>query len=138
MQIKELAVKASGAYKSCKPCKGSSIYKGDEYSDSGDAYSDKIHCAYTRRLGPYSTSRMWGKEMEARLKGMTSSGERTPVSSCSESVIFAVEDEPKEWIAHVEPGVLITFVSMLVGGNELKKIRFRYDFGSTLCFNDSF
>ncbi|KAH7565556.1 hypothetical protein JRO89_XS09G0226700 [Xanthoceras sorbifolium] len=34
------------------------------------------------------------------------------------------EDEPKEWIAQVEPGVLITFVSLPQGGNDLKRIRF--------------
>jgi hypothetical protein len=36
------------------------------------------------------------------------------------------EDEPKEWVAQVEPGVLITFVSLPDGGNDLKRIRFRY------------
>ncbi|KAJ0007150.1 hypothetical protein Pint_29055 [Pistacia integerrima] len=34
------------------------------------------------------------------------------------------EDEPKEWVAQVEPGVLITFVSLPQGGNDLKRIRF--------------
>ena len=65
--------------------------------------------------------------MEARLKGL-SSGEGTPasVSGRSESVAFMEEDEPKEWVAQVEPGVLITFVSLPQGGNDLKRIRFRY------------
>eukprot|EP00250_Pteridium_aquilinum_P033079 c517_g1_i1 orf=67-1011(+) len=30
----------------------------------------------------------------------------------------------KEWVAQVEPGVLITFVTLLDGGNDLKRIRF--------------
>lgn len=34
------------------------------------------------------------------------------------------EEEPKEWVAQVEPGVLITFVSLPRGGNHLKRIRF--------------
>nr|GEU93635.1 hypothetical protein [Tanacetum cinerariifolium] len=34
------------------------------------------------------------------------------------------EDEPKEWMAQVEPGVQITFVSLANGGNDLKRIRF--------------
>lgn len=65
--------------------------------------------------------------MEARLKGL-SSGEGTPasVSGRTESVVFLEEDEPKEWVAQVEPGVLITFVSLPEGGNDLKRIRFRY------------
>jgi hypothetical protein len=35
------------------------------------------------------------------------------------------EDDAKEWVAQVEPGVLITFVSLAQGGNDLKRIRFR-------------
>lgn len=64
--------------------------------------------------------------MEARLKGL-SSGEGTPASASGrrvESVVFVEENEPKEWVAQVEPGVLITFVSLPRGGNDLKRIRF--------------
>ncbi|KAL7180459.1 hypothetical protein ACSBR1_043625 [Camellia fascicularis] len=63
--------------------------------------------------------------METRLKGL-SSGEATPASGSgrTESVVFMEEDEPKEWVAQVEPGVLITFVSLTQGGNDLKRIRF--------------
>ncbi|CAM8949874.1 unnamed protein product [Rhodiola kirilowii] len=121
-QIKEIAVKASGAYKNCKPCVGSSGHKGD----SVDAYSEKIHGTYRRTEGSDPISKMWGKEMEARGKGI-SSGERTPASRRSESMICKGENETKEWVAHVEPGVLITFVSLPEGGNELKKIRFSRD-----------
>ncbi|MQM04317.1 hypothetical protein Taro_037121 [Colocasia esculenta] len=32
--------------------------------------------------------------------------------------------EPKEWMAQVEPGVHITFISLPGGGNDLKRIRF--------------
>lgn len=35
-------------------------------------------------------------------------------------------DEQIEWTAQVEPGVQITFVSLPNGGNDLKRIRFRY------------
>ena len=41
-------------------------------------------------------------------------------------MLFVEENEPKEWVAQVEPGVLITFVSLPRGGNDLKRIRFRY------------
>ncbi|KAF2304078.1 hypothetical protein GH714_026908 [Hevea brasiliensis] len=36
-------------------------------------------------------------------------------------------NEPKEWVAQVEPGVLITFVYLPRGGNDLKRIRFSRD-----------
>jgi hypothetical protein len=35
------------------------------------------------------------------------------------------EDDEKEWVAQVEPGVLISFLSLPQGGNYLKCIRFR-------------
>lgn len=128
-QIKDMAVKASGAYKNCKPCsRSSNNNKNRKYADS-DVGSDsaRFHMAYHRTGSSNSTPRMWGKEMEARLKGL-SSGEGTPasVSGRTESVMLTEEDEPREWIAQVEPGVLITFVSLPQGGNDLKRIRFRY------------
>lgn len=69
--------------------------------------------------------------MEARLKGL-SSGQGTPtsVSGRTDSVVFEDDDdndEPKEWVAQVEPGVLITFVSLPNNGNDLKRIRFSRD-----------
>ncbi|XWS16187.1 hypothetical protein CRYUN_Cryun34aG0063500 [Craigia yunnanensis] len=93
-QIKGIALKASGAYKNCKPCSGSSNHNHNRnYADS-DAVSDsaRFHCP--------------------------------SISGRAESVVFMEEDEPKEWVAQVEPGVLITFVSLPEGGNDLKRIRF--------------
>lgn len=122
-QIKDMAVKASGA---CKPCTGSSNrgQANGGYADSeGGSGSDRFHIGY-QRTG-HSTPRVWGKEMEARLKGL-SSGSSTPASYSDriESVKFMEEDEVKEWVAQVEPGVLITFNSLPQGGNDLKRIRF--------------
>ncbi|XP_010552238.1 PREDICTED: protein Brevis radix-like 2 [Tarenaya hassleriana] len=126
-QIKDMAIKASGAYKNCKPCSGSSNRNHNgNYADS-DAASDsgRFHYAYRRAGSASSTPRIWGKDMEARLKGL-SSGEGTPTSMSgrTESIVFMEEDEPKEWVAQVEPGILITFVSLPQGGNDLKRIRF--------------
>uniref|UniRef100_A0A1D1YUW3 Protein BREVIS RADIX n=1 Tax=Anthurium amnicola TaxID=1678845 RepID=A0A1D1YUW3_9ARAE len=40
-------------------------------------------------------------------------------------VVLEEDDgEPKEWMAQVEPGVHITFISLPGGGNDLKRIRF--------------
>ncbi|PIN14638.1 hypothetical protein CDL12_12733 [Handroanthus impetiginosus] len=127
-QIKDMAVKASGAYKSCKPCSGSSSHdQSGAYVDSdAGLVSGRFYGSYRRTGSSISTPGLWGKEMEARLKAL-SSGSATPasVSGRTESVVFTEEDEPKEWIAQVEPGVLITFVSLPHGGNDLKRIRFR-------------
>ncbi|KAE8669900.1 Protein Brevis radix-like 1 [Hibiscus syriacus] len=118
-QIKEIALKASGAYKSCKPCSGSSNHN----RNNADSDSAQFHCPYRRARS--STPRIWGKEMESRLKGLSSEdGNPTSVSGRAESVVFMKEDEPKEWVAQVEPGVLITFLSLPEGGNDLKRIRF--------------
>ncbi|KAE8659569.1 Protein Brevis radix-like 2 [Hibiscus syriacus] len=136
-QIKDIALKASGAYKSCKPCSGSSNNDHKNYSDSDAASnSARFHCPYRRRGSSNSTPGSWGKEKESRLKGL-SSGEGTPVSVSgrTESAVFMEEDEPKEWVAQVEPGVLITFVSLPEGGNDLKQIRFSLDAFLALEFN---
>ncbi|KAG9141463.1 hypothetical protein Leryth_001914 [Lithospermum erythrorhizon] len=129
LQIKDIAVKASGAYKNCKPCSGSGSADHKKYVDSENgSVSERFPCAYKRAgRGANSMPRVWGKEMEARLKAL-SSGEGTPVSvsSRTESVVFVEDDdvEPKEWVAQIEPGVLITFVALPHGGNALRGIRF--------------
>lgn len=90
-----------------------------------------------RRSGSKNSSSgsVWGKEMEARLKSISmGSGGGGDVSSGTfsasaswriEPVVLVDEIEPKEWVAQVEPGVLITFISLPRGGNDLKQIRFR-------------
>lgn len=120
-----MALKASGAYRSCTPCTGPVTQPQKGFTESG---SEKIRWSYRRTT---SSGRVWGKEMEARLKGISSS-EATPVSTLFSAsgrrgeVVVVEEEEPKEWVAEVEPGVLITFVSLPRGGNDLKRIRFRY------------
>ncbi|KAJ0007149.1 hypothetical protein Pint_29054 [Pistacia integerrima] len=81
-QIKDMALKASGAYKNCKPCSGSSNRnQNGNYADS-DAASDsaRFHCSYRRTGSSNSTPRMWGKEMEARLKGLIKWGRDSCIS----------------------------------------------------------
>ncbi|KAL0804344.1 hypothetical protein Bca101_096834 [Brassica carinata] len=127
IQLKDMAVKASGAYKSCKPCSGTSNRNQNRnYADSdADLDSGRFHYAYQRAGTGASTPKIWGKEMESRLKGLSSEeGTPTSMSGRTESIVFVEEDEAKEWVAQVEPGVLITFVSLPQGGNDLKRIRF--------------
>ncbi|TKY72838.1 Brevis radix 4 [Spatholobus suberectus] len=68
-QIKEMALKASGAYRQCTPCAAAAATSGASRGGAGESDSEWS-----------SRRRRWGKEMEARLKGM-SSGEGTPSSS---------------------------------------------------------
>ncbi|KAF7149415.1 hypothetical protein RHSIM_Rhsim03G0230100 [Rhododendron simsii] len=134
-QIKDMAWKASGAYRNCTPCTGAMTTQHRQKScrggESNLALDQRFRWSHRRTasLNSASTagSRQWGKEMEERLKGM-SSGEGTPAASASgrrvDPVVFVEEHEPKEWVAQVDSGVLITFVSMPRGGNDLKRIRF--------------
>ncbi|KAE9464545.1 hypothetical protein C3L33_03537, partial [Rhododendron williamsianum] len=134
-QIKDMAWKASGAYRNCTPCTGAMTTQHRQKSCRGGepnlALDQRFRWSHRRTasLNSASTagSRQWGKEMEERLKGM-SSGEGTPAASASgrrvDPVVFVEEHEPKEWVAQVDSGVLITFVSMPRGGNDLKRIRF--------------
>ncbi|XP_059633188.1 protein Brevis radix-like 4 isoform X2 [Cornus florida] len=129
-QIKDMALKASGAYRNCNPCSGPSAQNRHKSYAEWDSASERFRRTYRRTGSSKSSSttvRPWGKEMEARLKGI-SSGEGTPAASVSgrrvDPVVFVEENEPKEWVAQVEPGVLINFVSLPRGGNDLKRIRF--------------
>ncbi|XAR67119.1 hypothetical protein NMG60_11013555 [Bertholletia excelsa] len=123
LSIKDMALKASGAYRNCNPCTGPTAQqrvKGyAESSDSASA-SERFRWSYRRTASSNSSS-------TGALKGISSSGERTPASASGrrpDPIVFVEESEPKEWVAQVEPGVLITFVSMPRGGNDLKRIRF--------------
>ncbi|KAL0315812.1 UNVERIFIED_CONTAM: protein Brevis radix-like 3 [Sesamum radiatum] len=134
-QIKDMALKASGAYRHCAPCANQPAAQqrssgSDDVGESDAALAlDKFRWSY-RRTGSSSSnssSTAGRRELEARLKGI-SSGEGTPASASGrrvDPVVFVEESEPKEWVAQVEPGVLITFVSLPRGGNDLKRIRFR-------------
>ncbi|XP_073132163.1 protein Brevis radix-like 4 [Henckelia pumila] len=131
-QIKDMALKASGAYRQCAPCTtepAAQQRRSRSFRGGGEPESvapDKFRWSY-RRTGSFNSSSTAGRrELEARLKGI-SSGEGTPASASGrrvDPIVFVEESEPKEWVAQVEPGVLITFMSLPRGGNDLKRIRF--------------
>ncbi|KAL4589448.1 hypothetical protein LXL04_002355 [Taraxacum kok-saghyz] len=144
-QIKDMALKASGAYRSCSPCTGPAMMmtpqqllqkSNDAESDSSASVTDRFRRSYRRTGSKNSSSgRVWGKEMEARLKGISmgssggceAAGGKLLASESGrreEPIVLVEEIEPKEWVAQVEPGVLITFISLPRGGNDLKRIRF--------------
>lgn len=130
MQIKDMALKFSGAYKQCKPCTGgSSSYnkKGHRPYPDFDTISEGVPYPYIG--GASSSSTPAWDFTTSNYPGARYAGDRTPRGRDSASVCDVVledEDEPKEWMAQVEPGVHITFVSLPNGGNDLKRIRFRY------------
>ncbi|KAL6661619.1 hypothetical protein ACP70R_001003 [Stipagrostis hirtigluma subsp. patula] len=146
-QIKDMALKASGAYRHCKPCAGSSAsaptsrrhhpyHHRGAYADSEvGSGSERFQYAYQRAgTSAASTPRL-------RSGGVISSGDVTPSAStrtdflagdeeeeeeAGETASGSEDDEAKEWVAQVEPGVLITFLSLPQGGNDLKRIRFSF------------
>ncbi|KAL5794635.1 hypothetical protein ACOSP7_003229 [Xanthoceras sorbifolium] len=134
-QIKDMALKFSGAYRQCKPCTGSSSYKkGQRPYPDFDVASEGVPYSYTGG-GSSSSTPAWDftstghhptTRSDTRFTSVFS-GDRTSAGMDSASVADVVledEDEPKEWMAQVEPGVHITFVSLPNGGNDLKRIRF--------------
>ncbi|XP_042398210.1 protein Brevis radix-like 1 isoform X1 [Zingiber officinale] len=136
-QIRDMALKASGGYRHCKPCAGAAAgsrrrpHRRRGYADSEvGSGSERFRYAYQRAgMSSESTPRAAAleREVEVRLKAI-SIGERTPsVSGRTEAAsafLEESEEEPKEWVAQVEPGVLITFLSIPQGGNDLKRIHF--------------
>ncbi|KAG2680472.1 hypothetical protein I3843_11G101700 [Carya illinoinensis] len=133
-QIKDMALKFSGAYRQCKPCTGSSSYKkGQRHYPDFDTISEGVPYPYLGGASASSTpawdftSHHHNTRSDSRFTGALR-GDQTPggmsVSAQSCDVVLEDEDEPKEWMAQVEPGVHITFVSLPNGGNDLKRIRF--------------
>lgn len=106
-----MAVKFSGAYKQCKPCTGSPSYKHGHgtYHPDIDTVSEGVPYPY---IGSSASTPAWD---------FTGGGPRFTTASRADT---AVDDESKEWVAQVEPGVHITFMSLSNGGNDLKRIRF--------------
>ncbi|KAA8525129.1 hypothetical protein F0562_007007 [Nyssa sinensis] len=76
--------------------------------------------------GSYKQCKPGGTGSSSYKKGQRHYPDFDTISEGAQSgeVVLEDEDEPKEWIAQVEPGVQITFVSLPQGGNDLKRIRF--------------
>ncbi|KAJ6308386.1 hypothetical protein OIU76_018049 [Salix suchowensis] len=131
ISIKDMALKMSGAYKQCKPCTGPSSYKkGQRSYPDFDAASEGVPCPYFGG-GSAGSTPAWDFTTPSHHRGARADsrftlygGGRTPGRAESCDVVLENEDEPKEWMAQVEPGVHITFVSLPNGGNNLKRIRF--------------
>ncbi|GMH28785.1 hypothetical protein Nepgr_030628 [Nepenthes gracilis] len=135
-QIKDMALKFSGAYRQCKPCTSSSSFKkGRPFSDF-DTASEGVRYSYMQ-AGSSSSTPAWdftstghnqGGRSDSRFAGAfgveQTTGGQESVSAQTSDVVLDDNADPKEWMAQVEPGVHITFVSLPNGGNDLKRIRF--------------
>ncbi|CAA2960601.1 Hypothetical predicted protein [Olea europaea subsp. europaea] len=135
-QIKDMALKVSEAYKQCKPGTGDGNYKKGPRAYPGfDTISEGVPYPLVQP-GSSTSTPAWdftsighrAARPDSRFNGAFN-GDRIPgrqecISAQSGVMLVQNEDEPKEWMAQVEPGVQITFVSLPHGGNDLKRIRF--------------
>ncbi|OIT34000.1 PREDICTED: protein BREVIS RADIX-like [Nicotiana attenuata] len=128
-QIKDIALKVSGAYR-CKSSTPTSSYKKGHrpypypypYPDF-DAISEGV--CYHYQTGSSNSTPAWDFTSTGHLQTPARPDSRL-AGELSGDVVLEEEDA-KEWTAHVEPGIQITFVSLPRGGNDLKRIRFSRD-----------
>ncbi|CAI9284916.1 unnamed protein product [Lactuca saligna] len=122
-QIKD-ALKVSGTSKG-KPPIGPSNYKKPPphraYPDFETISEGGAHYPYMQSGSTSSSTPAWDFTSN-NDSHQTNAGFEPPRQSGH--LVLEDEDEPKEWMAQVEPGVQITFVSLPNGGNDLKRIRF--------------
>ncbi|XP_076886701.1 protein BREVIS RADIX-like [Bidens hawaiensis] len=114
-QIKD-ALKVSGPSKGKPPMPPGSYKKGQRGYPDFETGSGGPH--YTQQ-GSSSSTPAW--DFTSNDPYHESGGFEPPRQS---GHLVLEDDEPKEWMAQVEPGVQITFVSLPDGGNDLKRIRF--------------
>jgi len=119
-----MVLKFSASYKQCRPCTGSSTYKkGQRPYPDFDTISEGVSYPYIGGASSASTP-AWdftssylpgGRPDQIFMGGLN--GDRTsrgPESTPACDVVVEEEDETKDWMAQVEPGVHITFVSLLM------------------------
>lgn len=107
-QMKDMGIKVSGTSKGKPPTGPSSYKKGHRpYTD----YDKGVTYPHMQPAGSSSTP-SW--DFNSNYEPPRQSGH----------LVLDDDDDPIEWMAQVEPGVQITFVSLPNGGNDLKRIRF--------------
>lgn len=113
-QMKDMALKVSKG----KPPTGPSSYKKGQkssYTDF-DTISKGVRYPYMQPGSGSSSTPAWD------FNSSNDGGYEPPRQSGH--LVLDDDDDPIEWMAQVEPGVQITFVSLPNGGNDLKRIRF--------------
>ncbi|KAK4435545.1 protein Brevis radix-like 1 [Sesamum alatum] len=134
-QIKDMALKVSGAHKGKPSQTEESFKKGQRSYPDFDTISEGAPYTYVPP-GSSSSTPAWDFTSTGHRAARPDSrftsfgGDRNPAglesisARSGEVAVLEDEEEPKEWTAQVEPGVQITFVSLPRGGNDLKRIRF--------------
>lgn len=135
-QLKDILLKFSGTHRQSKGVGGSnpyqhkghrrhrSAYLHPHYEDEPETVPDQRDQYSYLRAGSSSSTPAWdfggGGGSDSRFNSTNwSPREAVDVTVIDDST------EPKEWMAQVEPGVHITFVSLPGGtGNDLKRVRF--------------
>ncbi|KAG0472552.1 hypothetical protein HPP92_014409 [Vanilla planifolia] len=147
-QLKDMVLKFSGAYRQCKGGGATSFRQKypshqhrfpmmDDFDEDASGQLTYLRSASSTSTPAWDFASLHsnhGTAVEttsrARAKWVVPGGDSCAVDSAvageDKDVVVQEDDgEPKEWIAQVEPGVHITFVSLPGGaGNDLKRIRF--------------
>ncbi|PKA64136.1 Protein BREVIS RADIX [Apostasia shenzhenica] len=140
-QLKDMVLKFTGAYRQCEGAGGTTSYRNRPHHRYplvvGEDYPTTDHSreryAYLQAASSSSTPawdftsiRSDEGSASARAKCVIPGGSAAGKASVESDVALEDDGEAKEWIAQVEPGVQITFLSLPGGaGNDLKRIRFR-------------
>ncbi|XP_047322820.1 protein BREVIS RADIX-like [Impatiens glandulifera] len=127
-QIKDMALKMSGSYKQSKQHSPNIYKRGNRHYPEFDTISEGVPYPYAQQQqqqgGSSSSTPAWDFGSKSRFSRPFPSDDRTSSVVLESDLVLDEHDEPKEWMAQVEPGVQITFVSLPNGGNDLKRIRF--------------
>ncbi|XP_072957334.1 protein Brevis radix-like 1 [Typha angustifolia] len=138
-QLKDMVLRFSGSYRQCKGGSSSSFrnksfhhhphhYRGGSYDavsdgEGGGGYTYlQAASSSSTPAWDFTTTNSVRDDPRFKAKWIPGIGMQFPPE---EEVVLEDDGEPKEWMAQVEPGVHITFVSLPAGaGNDLKRIRF--------------
>ncbi|KAJ9556273.1 hypothetical protein OSB04_010887 [Centaurea solstitialis] len=116
-QMKDMALKVSGSSKG-KPPTAPSTFNKKGHKDF-DTISKGVYyptsTTYMQSGSSSSNNTPWDFNDRGGYEPPRQSGH----------LVLDDDDDPIEWMAQVEPGVQITFVSLPNGGNDLKRIRFK-------------
>jgi hypothetical protein len=136
LQLKDMVLKFSGSGKQYKAAAGSPSFRGRGYGRHYPGFIDDTSFTPTSRsaAGDVYASRTGVAAANGGARGAATSatwdmtGRGWPGVEEEDGVVRADVDAalPREWMAQVEPGVQITFVTLPGGGNDLKRIRFRF------------
>lgn len=143
-QIRDMALKFTGAYKQCRH--GSAGASSSTFNrerellrplpDHYDTSSEGVRYPYLGGVGTGSNPPwdLMANFHSNSMGGIVIRGDQTPRRHHHEPLTIPdvvleedeVAEEEEQWVAQVEPGVHFHFVSLPNGGNDLRRIRFKY------------